>query len=91
MITYYLSGGNMKARFTDGRVPEQNKSARAMVAAQLKAARISMNMTQQDLADMTGTQKSNISRMESGSYNPSLDFLVKVAASLDKNLRVTLE
>lgn len=81
----------MKARFTDGRVPEQNKSARAMVAAQLKAARISMNMTQQDLADMTGTQKSNISRMESGSYNPSLDFLVKVAASLDKNLRVTLE
>lgn len=81
----------MKARFTDGRVPEQNRSARAMVAAELKAARKAMHMTQQDLADMTGTQKSNISRMESGSYNPSLDFLVKVAASLEKNLKVTLE
>lgn len=81
----------MKARFSDGFVPEQNKSARAMVASELKAARLEKRMTQQDLADMTGTQKSNISRMESGSYNPSLDFLVKVAASLDRTLKVTLE
>lgn len=81
----------MKARFVDGLVPEQNKSARTMVAEELKAARLSKKMTQQELADMTHTQKSNISRMESGSYNPSLDFLVKVAASLDRKLKVTLE
>ncbi|MCQ2535920.1 MAG: helix-turn-helix domain-containing protein [Lachnospiraceae bacterium] len=81
----------MKTRFADGRVPEKNRSARKMVAAELKTARLSKKLTQQELADMTGTQKSNICRMESGSYNPSLDFLVKVANSLDRELKVTLE
>ncbi|MDD2621155.1 MAG: helix-turn-helix transcriptional regulator, partial [Syntrophomonadaceae bacterium] len=38
-----------------------------------------------------GTQKSNISRLESGTYNPSLDFLSKVARSLGKEVQVTLK
>lgn len=32
----------------------------------------------------------NISRLESGNYNPSLDFLAKVAESLEKSLSVQL-
>ena len=39
------------------------------------AARKEQNMTQAELAKRVGTQKSNISRLESGNYNPSLDFL----------------
>lgn len=45
-------------------------------------------MTQAELAKRVGTQKSNISRLESGNYNPSLDFLAKVAEALGKNLNV---
>ena len=45
-------------------------------------------MTQAELARRVGTQKSNISRLESGNYNPSLDFLVKVARSLGKNVSI---
>ena len=47
-------------------------------------------MTQEQLARKIGTQKSNISRLESGNYNPSLDFLIKVASGLGKNLTVEL-
>ncbi len=58
--------------------------------AQIIRARKEQNMTQAELAKRVGTQKSNISRLESGNYNPSLDFLVKVAESLGKKLSVQL-
>jgi DNA-binding XRE family transcriptional regulator len=48
-------------------------------------------MTQQVLADRAGTAKSNISRMESGKYNPSLDFMVKVAGCLGKTISIHLD
>lgn len=58
--------------------------------AQIIRARKEQNMTQAELAKRVGTQKSDISRLESGNYNPSLDFLVKVAESLGKKLSVQL-
>lgn len=57
---------------------------------QIIRARKELNMTQSELAKRVGTQKSNISRLESGNYNPSLDFLVKVSEALGKNLVVQL-
>lgn len=51
------------------------------IISQIIEARKEQNITQEELALRVGTQKSNISRLESGSYNPSLDFLVKVANS----------
>lgn len=53
-------------------------------------ARIDMKMTQTDLAKLTNTKQSNISRFESGNYNPSLEFLEKVAAALGKRLKIDL-
>lgn len=58
---------------------------------QIIRARKEQNMTQAELAKRVGTQKSNISRLESGNYNPSLDFLMKVAESLGKNLSVQIK
>lgn len=57
---------------------------------QIIRARKEQNMTQEELAKRVGTQKSNISRLESGNYNPSLDFLAKVAESLGKHLSIHL-
>ena len=79
----------MKKRYVDGVVPEDVVSARTNIASQLRAARNKVNLTQQNLAELCGTKKSNISRMESGRYNPSLDMLVKVAGSL--GLSVSIE
>lgn len=54
---------------------------------QLKAARKAQDITQEDLAARVGTKKSNISRFESGRYNPSLDFVIKLAGSLGKQIQ----
>lgn len=58
------------------------------VVEQLKYARKAQNMTQEVLAERVGTKKSNISRLESGRYNPSLDFLIKVAECLGKQITI---
>ena len=60
------------------------------VISQIIEARKENNMTQEDLAKKIGTQKSNISRLESGNYNPSLDFLIKVANGLGKELKIQM-
>jgi len=54
------------------------------------AARIEKKMTQAELAERADTKQSNISRFESGNYNPSLEFLQKIAGALDKQLEITL-
>lgn len=66
-------------------------SPRYEVVEQLKQARKSLNVTQEDLAERVGTKKSNISRFESGRYNPSLDFLIKIADSLGKQLHIKIQ
>lgn len=58
---------------------------------QIIKARKEQNITQSELAKRVGTQKSNISKLESGNYNPSLDFLTKVAESLGKSLSVQIK
>lgn len=60
------------------------------VISQIIGARKEQSMTQEELALRVGTQKSNISRLESGSYNPSLDFLAKVARGLGKDIHIQI-
>ena len=69
---------------------QERNHARQEIAAQLRQVRKEQGMTQERLAEKVGTRKSNISRLESGNYNPSLDFLVKVARSLGKNVSIRL-
>ena len=57
---------------------------------QIIIARKEKNLTQSDLAKLVGTQKSNISRFESGNYNPSLDFIIKIAQCLGKELKIQM-
>lgn len=57
---------------------------------QIIAARKEQNITQAELAKRVGTQKSNISRLESGNYNPTLDLLTKISEALGKSLNVQL-
>jgi DNA-binding XRE family transcriptional regulator len=55
---------------------------RYSVISELIAARIKHKMTQADVAKMVGTKQSSIARLESGSINPSLEFLQKVAQAM---------
>ena len=59
--------------------------------AQIINARHEQKITHAEMAKRMGTNKSNISRFESGSYNPSLDFLIRAAASLGKKIEFSLQ
>ena len=67
---------------------QEHNRARQEIAAQLRQVRKDQGMTQDRLAEQVGTRKSNISRLESGRYNPSLDFLEKVAGGLGREIEV---
>lgn len=58
---------------------------------QVIKARIEQNMTQEELARKVGTKQSNISRLEKGNANPSLQFLKKVARGLGKELSIAFK
>jgi len=58
------------------------------IVAQVIKARNEQGLTQEALAERTGIQRCNISRLESGNYNPSLDFLARVAQGLGMEVHV---
>jgi predicted transcriptional regulator len=53
-------------------------------------ARKEKNLTQKELAELIGTKQSNISRLEGGNYNPSLDLLNRIAVAMGKELEVRM-
>ena len=67
---------------------QEHNHSRQQIAAHLRQVRKEQGMTQERLAEKVGTRKSNISRLESGRYNPSLDFLEKVAGGLGREIEV---
>jgi len=53
-------------------------------------ARINEGVTQGELAKRLKTRQSAISRLESGTANPSLNFLKRLAEALDSRLEIKL-
>ena len=51
-------------------------------------ARISQNMTQKELAERTGINQADISKLENGTRNPSLKLLKKLASGLGMQLKI---
>lgn len=60
------------------------------VAALLIKQRLQRKITQKELAVLMGTKQSAISRFESGTYNPSVGFLYKIAEALDAKLKISI-
>lgn len=51
--------------------------------------RLKQGLTQAELAKKIGTKQSAISRLEQGTYNPTVAFLRKLANALDKELHIS--
>ena len=49
-----------------------------------------LGLSQAELAERTGLKQSNISRAESGKYNPTIEFLGRLAEGLGKKLYIEL-
>ena len=69
----------------------QQKEVRNQVIEQYVKCRKEKKMTQEQLAQRTGISRPNISRFESGNYNPSLEMMVRIAEALEMNLNITLD
>lgn len=68
---------------------ELQKAVKDNVIEQFIAKRKERGMTQSDVSTVTGIQRPNVSRLESGYYNPTLDMLVRLADSIDCNVKIT--
>ena len=51
-------------------------------------ARISKNLTQKELAQRTGINQADISKLEHGTRNPSINHLKKLAEGMDMVLKI---
>lgn len=77
----HLSNPKVKAEY-DALEPEF-QVIRAMIEA-----RKEQHLTQQQLADRTGIDRADISKLENGNANPSLKLLKRLAEGLNMNIRI---
>jgi transcriptional regulator with XRE-family HTH domain len=63
----------------------------AQVAQQVAEQRKAHGLSQQELAELTGTTQSAIARLESGGRPPRIDTLLRIAEALDCRLVVELK
>lgn len=52
----------------------------------VKLARVESNMTQQQLAKITGVTRQTISLIEKGKYNPTLKLCLEICYAVNKTL-----
>ena len=64
---------------------------RTKIAKQLAVERLFAQISQEELAQRVGTQKSNISRIENGRQNISVDYIQAIAEALGKEAKFALE
>ncbi len=72
-------------------IEDRQKAVRADIIGQYAACRKRKKMTQEELSIRAGISRPNISRFESGNYNPSLEMMVRMAAALDMSLDIKLK
>ena len=77
----YLSDPEVKKEY-DALAPEYQ------IIREMIACREEQNLTQQGLADITGINRADISKLENGNANPSLKTLKRIADGLGKRLEI---
>ena len=63
-------------------------SAREALVKEIVRVRQEQHLTQSQLAQKIGIQQSNVSRLERGHSNPSIEFIEKVAKGLGCKLKI---
>lgn len=62
-----------------------------VIGTLIKEARIKQNMTQEQLGDLIGVQKAQISKLESNATNVTLATLIKVFKAMNAKLKLNVE
>ena len=76
---YILNEGNENILIE---VQRQQDVTREEVITLFRNYRKELGMTQSQLGQKAGVTQPNITRFESGNYNPSLEFMVRIAVAM---------
>ena len=77
--------------YEDGEtVREEKPAAFTMVGNAVAAARARKGLSQKELSDLSGIDQSDISKIERGIANPSVNTLNRLAEALDTKLQISL-
>lgn len=64
---------------------------RQVIISKIVQARLEKELSQTQLAKLTGMHRSNICRIESGRQNISIDTLIRIFDALGKNILIELK
>ena len=77
--------------YEDGEtVREEKPAAFVMVGNAVAAARARKGLSQKELSDLTGIDQSDLSKIERGIANPSVNTLNRIAKALDARLLISI-
>ncbi len=85
----------LNAKYGERGAPSRNQfeesAQRFYISEMLKQARVEAKMTQSELADKIGTQKSYISKLENGKGNITIETLIKIfETGLNRKVAITI-
>lgn len=69
-------------------IEQTKREIKDNIIAQYIALRKAKHLTQEDIANRTGIARSNIARIESGKYVPTIEILTKLSIALDMRLDI---
>lgn len=69
-------------------IEEEKQSIKEKLLLEYITLRKNLNLSQEDIATLTGIARPNISRIENGKYDPTLEILTKLAWALDMKLEI---
>ncbi len=72
-------------------IEQTKKEIKNNIIEQFVTLRKSKKLTQEDIAVRTGIARSNIARIESGKYVPTIEVLTKLALALDVKLVIAFQ
>lgn len=75
--------------YEDGITVENNDNVQAIILGfRIKEMRKKEGLTQQELSIRSGVPQADISRIEQGQLNPSIQFIQKIAKGMNKNVSI---
>lgn len=72
-------------------VPSESNSLNYIIGFKVKQARLSKELSQLELATISGVDQSEISKLEKGLFNPSINFLKRIFNALGKEIELTIK
>ena len=82
---------NDKLKILKYREADEVQKIRVQLAKIVLLCRKERHISQKQLSEITGIPQADISRLESGEANPTLDKICRIADAFDMNVKLTFE